>query len=81
MVLCLNFKVKFIHSEKATIFSEISTADLSYVVTVKATVEILQNFVALSEYMNFKVRNTLGIKLWRVEIETWPCKILRHDIF
>ena len=36
------------------IFCEISTADLSYVVTVKSTVEILQNFVAFSEYMNFK---------------------------
>ena len=32
----------------------ISTVDLSYVVPVKSTVEILQNFVAFSEYMNFK---------------------------
>ena len=32
---------------------EISTVDLSYVITVKSTVEILQNFVAFSEYMNF----------------------------
>ena len=38
----------------ATKFCEISTVDLSYVVTVKSTVEILQNFVAFSEYMNFK---------------------------
>ena len=28
--------------------------DLSYVVPVKSTVEILQNSVAFSEYMNFK---------------------------
>ena len=35
-------------------FCEISTVDLSYVVTDKSTVEILQNFVAFSEYMNFK---------------------------
>ena len=28
--------------------------DLSYAVTVKSPVEILQNFVAFSEYMNFK---------------------------
>ena len=42
------------YSEKATKFCEISTLDLSYVVTVKSTVEILQNFVAFSEYMNFK---------------------------
>ena len=27
--------------------------DLSYLVPVKSTVEILQNFVAFSEYMNF----------------------------
>ena len=45
--------VKFIYSEKATIFSEISTLDLSYVVMVKSKVEISQNFVAFSEYMNF----------------------------
>ena len=45
--------MKFIYSEKATNFCEISTVDLSYVVTVKSTVEISQNFVAFSEYMNF----------------------------
>ena len=45
--------VKFIYSEKATNVCEISTVDLSYVVTVKSTVEISQNFVAFSEYMNF----------------------------
>ena len=52
-------EVKFIYSEKATNFCEISTVDLSYVVTVKSTVEISQNFVAFSEYMNFKVKNQL----------------------
>ena len=45
------------YSEKATNFWEISTVDLSYVITVKSTVEILQNFVAFSEYMNFKKEN------------------------
>ena len=45
--------VKFIYSEKATKFCEISNVDLSYAVTVKSTMEILQNFVAFSEYMNF----------------------------
>ena len=34
--------LKFIYSEKATKFCEISTVDLSYVVTVKFTVEISQ---------------------------------------
>ena len=46
-------QLKFLYSEKATNFFEISTVDLSYVVPVKPTVEILQNFVAFSEYMNF----------------------------
>ena len=45
--------VKLIYSEKATNFCEISTVDLSYVVTVKSMVEILQILVAFSEYMNF----------------------------
>ena len=45
--------VKFIYSKKATKYCEISTLDLSYVVTVKSTLEILQNFVAFSEYVNF----------------------------
>ena len=39
------------YSEKATKLCEISTVDFSYV--VKSTVEISQNFVAFSEYMNF----------------------------
>ena len=43
--------LKFIYSEKAINVCEISTVDLSYVVTVKSTGEILQNFVAFSEYI------------------------------
>ena len=46
-------KLKFIYSEKATHFCQVSTVDLSYVVTAKSTVEISQNFVDFSEYMNF----------------------------
>ena len=45
--------VKFIYSEKATKFCEISTLHLSYVASVKSKVDISQNFVAFSEYMNF----------------------------
>ena len=45
--------VKFKYSEKATKFLVISTLLLSYVVPVKSKVEISQNFVAFSEYMNF----------------------------
>ena len=46
--------LKFIYSEKATEFCEIPTLLLSYVVPVKSKLEILQNFVAFSEYTNFK---------------------------
>ena len=46
-------RLKFIYSEKATKVWEISTVNLSYVVAVKSTVEISQNFVAFSECMNF----------------------------
>ena len=46
--------VKFIYSENATKFCKIFTLLLSYVVPVKSKVKILHNFVAFSEYMNFK---------------------------
>ena len=42
---------------KPQIFCEISTVDLYYVVTIKSTVEILQIFVAFTEYMNFIIQN------------------------
>ena len=45
--------LKLIYSEKTTNFCEISTVDLSFIVTVKSTMDISQNFVAFSEYMNF----------------------------
>ena len=51
-------ELKFIYSEMVTNFCEFSTVDLSYVVTVKSTVEISQNFVAFSEYMNFNYIST-----------------------
>ena len=59
--------VNFIYSEKDTEFREISTVNLSYVLpmvimvlpvkytSLKYTVEILQNFVAFSKYMNFTI--------------------------
>ena len=52
--------VKFIFSEKATNFCKTPTVDLSYVVKVKSMVDILQNFVAFSEYMNFKTNLSYG---------------------
>ena len=47
------YKVKFIYSEKATEFWEIFTLLLTVCTVVKSKVDILQNFVAFSEYMNF----------------------------
>ena len=41
---------------------QISALLLSYVVPVKSKVEILQNFVAFSEYMNSKIVVTLIIE-------------------
>ena len=41
------------YSEKTTKFWEISTLLLSVCTADKSKVEILQNFVAFSEYMNF----------------------------
>ena len=47
----LFLQLKLIYSENATKVCEISTVDLSYVVPVKSTMEISQNFVAFSEYL------------------------------
>ena len=46
--------LEFIYSEKATKFCEIFPLLLSAVHTVKSKGKISQNFVAFSEYMNFK---------------------------
>ena len=48
--------LKFIYSEKATKFCEIFTLLLTVCThtVVKSKVKISQNFVAFSEYMNFK---------------------------
>ena len=53
--LCDVYYLKFIYSEKATKFGEISNLLLTTVHTVKSKVEISQNFVAFSEYMNFNL--------------------------
>ena len=72
--------VKFTYSEKATKFCEISTLLLTTVHTVKSKVEILQNFVAFSEYMNFKtylvwfgfsLRNYQELEFWHPIIITF----------
>ena len=48
-------QVKFLYSEKATKFYEISTVDLSYVEPVKSTVEISQNFATFSELYSHSI--------------------------
>ena len=50
-------------------FCEITTLDLSHVVTVKSTVEISQNFVAFSEYMSFTQPPEFGYLEKRAERE------------
>ena len=56
--------LKFRFSEKATKFCEISTVYLTVSTKEKSTVEILQRFVAFSEYMNFK-----RLTLWSDQLE------------
>ena len=51
----VDFGVKFIYSEKATKVCKISTLLLSVCTVDKSEVEISQNFVAFSEYTNFKL--------------------------
>ena len=46
--------IKFIYSEKATKFCEISNLLLTGTTKDKIKVEISQNFVAFSEYINLK---------------------------
>ena len=48
-----DLSLKFVCSEKATKFCEISSLLLTLSTVVKSKVEISQNFVAFSEYMNF----------------------------
>ena len=48
-------QVKFIYSEKATKFCEIFTLLLNVCTVVKSKVNISQNFVTFSEYMNFSI--------------------------
>ena len=43
-------------------FCEITTLDLSYLVMVKSTVEISQNFVAFLDYMNFIFKH-IGVSI------------------
>ena len=55
--MCKKNILKFIYSEKATKFYEISTLILTVCTVDKSKVEISQNFVAFSEYTNFKIKH------------------------
>ena len=68
-------QLKFIYSEKTTKFCEISTLLLSYVVVVpvKSKVEISQNFVAFSEYMNFTELLICVTKKTLIELKAVHC--------
>ena len=61
--------LKFIYSEKATKFREISTLLLSVRTVDKSKVEISQNFVAFSEYINFT--SIYSRFLTRAHISLW----------
>ena len=52
--------LKFIYSEKAIKFCEISTLLLSVYTVDKSKMEISQNFVAFSEYTNFIHRHKIA---------------------
>ena len=57
--------LKFVHSLKATKFCEIFTLLLSAVHTDKNKVQISQNFVAFSEYINFTIiMPKLNVRKW-----------------
>ena len=47
-------QLKFVYSEKATKFSTLLLTFVYFFHTEKSKSEISQNFVAFSEYMNFK---------------------------
>ena len=63
--------LKFIYSEKATKFCEISTLLSSYVVPIKIKVEISQKFVAFSEYMNF-INQYKKLCIWYFQRFSFP---------
>ena len=61
------------YSEKATKFCKISTVDLTVTTWDKSMVEILQNFVAFSEYMKFNYDS------FSERISTSLCVAFKYD--
>ena len=62
------------YSEKATKFCEISTVDLTVTTQDKSMVEISQNFVAFSEYMDISRAHDNYAKCICVK-KVWPAKM------
>ena len=60
----LSILLKFIYCEKATKFCKLSVVDLTGTTKDKSTVEIFQNFVAFSEYMNFTTSEQIWTPVW-----------------
>ena len=75
--------VKFIYSEKPSKFFEISTLDLTGTTEDKSTVEILQNFVAFSECMNFNdflvIRDSSPHDLYKITLTVVGKFVLRSS--
>ena len=69
--------LKFVYSKEATKFCEISTLLLSTVHTDKSKVEILQNFVAFSDYMNLrkKMKFENAKRVWSSIRDFWPTRL------
>ena len=69
--LCMTVRMlKFIYFEKATKFCEISTLLLTGTTLDKSKAKISQNFVAFSEYINFKA--PLKYLEGALNFKTWP---------
>ena len=67
--------IKFIYSEKATKFCEVSTLLLSLFTEDKSKVDISQNFVAFSEYTNFTLTFSFYIYFAFIkQIKKWSGK-------
>ena len=73
-----SYEVKFMYSEKITIFFEIFPLLLTTVYTVKSKRKISQNFVAFSEYMNFKFISHANI---RTLLKLQKCKGRLKHVF
>ena len=72
--------LKLIYSEKATEFCEISTLLLTGTTQDKSKVEISQNFVAFSEYMNFKKISLLSSLLLAVKFCLFDYRVIQGKV-